>query len=136
MLGGFELQLVQPAALMGRSGIHQVVSWASIVTAGLCVLASVIALAPRVKRVAGSKPSHIFYGAIASEYRNDYGSFADALQKTCCDDEVLRDQISNQIWEVSRIAAIKSFAVKWGARLLAISLLLAALASAAPSLRG
>ncbi len=136
VLGGFELKLVAPAALRDTSGLHQLAAWGSIFLAASAVLAAVIALTPRVKRAADGNLSHIFYGAIAKRYPHDFGSFARDIQAVCANESELRDQVANQIWEISRIASVKSTAVSWCARMLVLSLLLAGAAAALPGLGG
>ncbi len=136
VLGGFELKLVSKTALAGTSVIHQITAWSSVILVALTVLAAIVALTPRTKRKATTTESHIFYGAIAKRYPQDCGGYEQAVLATVADEPALKQQLANQIWEVSLVAAVKSTAVAWGARFLVASLLLAGAAAAVPGLRG
>jgi len=136
VLGAFEIRSVTASSWASSSGLHHVVVWLGLILVVVTMLAALLALLPRVHRAADSVDSHLFYGSISAKYGKDFGTFKVTLLETVADDETLRAQLANQIWEVSRIAAAKSTAVIWATRMLGASLLVAGLASVMPGLRG
>lgn len=80
--------------------------WTAAILAAVAVFAVAHAVFPRVKP---KTQSLFFFGAVASydtvdEYRTE-------VEKL--DARALEDQISSQVWEVSRVAAAKHRAAKW-----------------------
>lgn len=75
-----------------------------------------LTLAPRIKPTQPSTVSHIFFGSIWGEFKHDRSRFGREFSQIIDDQDLLLDELTDQIYENSRIATLKARCASWAIR--------------------